>query len=351
MQRLLITLVILLLGACAGTQQPAEFSLSHQQEHSTVWPALPEIPRFQYLGQLTGESNFKHPQREVGGGRRLLGWLTGLQTDTPETLILRRPQSGMVDAGTQRIYVTDSGLGAVVVFDELAGKLDLWQQADQDESFAAPVAIVRISPDEVLVSDAKLGRIVRLSNTGTPQGSIDAENLLRPAGMAFDAVEDRIYVADSAAHNIKVFSPQGTLVDVLGEPGVEPGQFNTPTHLTLNGEQLIVSDSLNARVQVLTLEGSFVQVIGKRGLYVGNLVRPKGVAADQDGNVYIVESLFDHLLIFDTNGQLLLSIGGSGTAVGQFYLPAGLWIDHRDRIFLADMHNGRVIVLQYLGSS
>jgi len=46
---------------------------------------------------------------------------------------------------------------------------------------------------------------------------------------------------------------------------------------------------------------------------------------------------------------LLLPIGGAGNRVGQFFLPAGIWSDSADRIFVADMFNGRVIVLRYLG--
>jgi hypothetical protein len=43
-----------------------------------------------------------------------------------------------------------------------------------------------------------------------------------------------------------------------------------------------------------------------------------------------------------------MPVGGSGTGVGQFYLPAGVWTDSKDRVFIADMFNGRVVILQYL---
>lgn len=351
MRHVLITLAVLLLGGCASALQPARFNLIEKQDSPTVWPAFPDVPRYQYLGQLSGESNFPRANRQQTSGRRFLEWIAGLQQDAPDVVTLLKPQSGMFDTETQRIYVTDIGLGAVMVFDELAARLDLWQLADQGETFSSPVAIVKISPDEILVSDAELGRVVRLSSQGSPLGSIQSEFLQRPAGMVFDAVEDRIYVADSGANDIKVFSPQGILLDVIGGPGEAAGYFNAPTHLALSEKHLLVTDTLNARVQVLTLEGEFIRVIGERGLFVGNMVRPKGVAADQDGNIYVIESYFDHMLVFNDTGQMLLSIGGSGKSVGEFYLPSGIWIDDRNRVFIADMHNGRVIVLQYLGST
>jgi DNA-binding beta-propeller fold protein YncE len=111
-----------------------------------------------------------------------------------------------------------------------------------------------------------------------------------------------------------------------------------------------VSDTLNARVQVLTIEGEALSKVGQRGLYVGNLVRPKGVTVDDDGNIYVVEGYYDHLLVFNQAAQLLLPIGGTGASIGRFFLPAGVWSDPQNRIFVADMFNGRVLILQYLGN-
>jgi DNA-binding beta-propeller fold protein YncE len=108
---------------------------------------------------------------------------------------------------------------------------------------------------------------------------------------------------------------------------------------------------MNARVQGFDAEGRAVLRFGQRGLYVGNLVRPKGVAADDEGNVYVVESMHDTLLVFDPKGTLLMSLGGTGQDVGRFYLPAGVWIDSRNRVFVADMFNGRVAVFQFLGGN
>lgn len=74
---------------------------------------------------------------------------------------------------------------------------------------------------------------------------------------------------------------------------------------------------------------------------------PKGVAVDKAGNVYVVESYFDYLLVFNPEGELLLPIGGTGGG-SQFYLPAGVWTDERDRVYIADSFNGRVVILQFL---
>jgi len=110
-----------------------------------------------------------------------------------------------------------------------------------------------------------------------------------------------------------------------------------------------VADTLNARIQVLEPDGRPIRQTGRRGLRMGNLVRPKGVALDDEGNLYVVESYYDYLLIYDDRGRFLMPIGGTGSGIGEFYLPSGVWTDSRNRVFVADMFNGRVTIFQYLG--
>ena len=78
-------------------------------------------------------------------------------------------------------------------------------------------------------------------------------------------------------------------------------------------------------------------------------MRPKGVALDGEGHVYVVESYYDSLLVFSPQGEFLMPIGGTGTATGRFYLPSGVWVDAGNRVHVADMFNGRVVTFQFLG--
>ena len=54
--------------------------------------------------------------------------------------------------------------------------------------------------------------------------------------------------------------------------------------------------------------------------------------------------------MFGPRGEFMLPIGGTGQETGRFYLPAGVWVDSRNRVFVADMFNGRVMVFQFLGN-
>lgn len=344
-----VGIMLCVLSGCAAA--PVEmhfFPEGREAQAQLVWPGQPEEPRLAYAGELIGEDNFQTAEGERDSAAlRAWRWIAGIGREK-EVRELIRPQSGMVDA-SGRVLVTDAGREAVVVFDELAGKLDFWQEAEPGRNFLSPVGIAADGAGGFLVADSEIGYLVRLSGEGEPEGSVGQGVLERPTGMCRNEMSGEIFVADTSAHDIKVFETSGRLLRRIGGRGIEAGSFNGPTHLSCSGGKLYVTDTLNARVQVLSPSGSPLASIGKRGLFVGNLVRPKGVTTDRDGNVYVVESYYDHLLIFNSSGDLLMPLGGTGNEAGKFFLPAGAWTDNGGRLFIADMFNGRVVVLDYLG--
>ena len=87
---------------------------------------------------------------------------------------------------------------------------------------------------------------------------------------------------------------------------------------------------------------------GKVGNNPGFFSRPRGVAVDSDGNIYVVDALFDNVQIFSREGKLLMDFGGPGYRYGEFWLPSGIFIDNRDKIFISDTYNKRIQVFQYI---
>jgi len=340
----------LLLAGCAETHLVMNVNEASQGSATKVWPDPPEVARYSYVGELTGEDNFRPDNwANPGNATKMFNWLVGLTGLNSQPVVLQRPETGMVDA-EGRIYVTDIGRGAVFVFDKPAGRLEVWDAARGKERFASPIGITQGANNEILVADSELKSVFRLDKNGSPLGEFGHDILERPTGLARDAKRGRIYVADTYAHDIKVFNDDGKLVNVIGQRGEGDGEFNYPTYLAFAADKLYVTDTLNSRIQIFDADGNFIAKFGKLGLNVGNLVRPKGVALDSAGNIYVIESLYDNLLVFDKKGRTLLGLGRSGKGIGEFYLPAGVWIDSHDQVYIADMFNGRITVLQYLGT-
>jgi len=361
-------LAALLLSGCAAPDAirgRLTYDLRAQSDRGAAfWPAPPEKARYRYLGQLVGQPNFQ----DTGDNTRsvlsaVFKTIVGL-FEVEESLRLQRPQHGAVDEAG-RVMVVDTGRNAVVVFDpngppeeakkdakpgEASGQLLVWNFATPETRFAGPVAVASLGGGEVAVSDARLGLVARLGADGTPVGAFASARLKRPTGLAFDPERGWLFVADTVAHDIKVFDRGGKLLNTFGAEGEQAGQFNAPTHLAFAGGKLYVTDTLNSRVQVFGADGRYLSTLGERGLYVGNLARPKGVALDSAGTIYVIESYFGYLLAYNQNGELLLGITGSGLDKDNFLLPAGVWSDRQGRIFVADMFNGRIVVFQFLGA-
>lgn len=345
----LLVLLPLLVSGCA-TRGVLDIQSDNQNKEAVVWPPAPEIGRYRYVGELTGEKNFKITGAKARSAvRKVIEWIAGFAFGKREQIVLQRPQSGAVDS-EGRIYVTDVSRQAVYVFDPVDGRLHTWEMAAPDTRFKSPVAIALGDHGEIFVTDSDLAVVVRLNNDGEPAGFIGKGVLTRPTGIARNPADGLLYIADTNSHDIKVFNVDGTLIKTLGKRGEDPGTFNAPTHLAFAQGNLYVSDTLNSRVQILTKDGEVKTLFGRRGLFVGDMPRPKGIAVDQNGYVYVVESYYDHLLVFDGQGEFLLPIGGTGSGIGQFYLPAGIWT-HNNQIYVADMFNGRVVIFEFIGGS
>jgi len=320
-----------------------------EQARQLLWPSPPEVPRYTYFGELLGQQNFRADEDLKQGAQGVLFAILGVFSQTEEPVVLQRPQSGVVDEQTGRIYVTDVSRGAVYVFDEKEGELLIWEQAQGLTRFDSPTGIALGRGGEILVADSVLKAVYRLDSKGKPVGVIGKGVLTRPVGVARDPARGVVYVVDTQAHDVKMFSDEGELLSVIGHRSDKSGGLNFPTYASFVRGELYVADTMNSRIQVFSAEGEPVRSLGQRGLFVGNLVRPKGIGVDDEGNVYVVESYYDHLLVFSPDGQFLMGIGGNGVAPGRFYLPAGVWVDSRNRVFVADMFNGRIAIFQFLG--
>lgn len=346
---LAVCLLVLTLSGCVSEKEVFRIAAFPEQSDGAlpVWPESDEVPRYVYVGDLTGESNFagEGPESDAQG---LIAWLVGLGRVVREPVVLRRPQ-GVAEGVDGRVWVSDVSRQAVFLFDPKAGELQVFSKVDGHRQFVAPVGLAPLPDGGVMVADAELGVVVELSPDGEPRRVIGEGLLERPTGLAFDAARSMLYVADTRANRISVLDAEGKVLYAIGKEGDAEGGLNAPTYIALDGDRLYVTDTLNARIQVFDNRGDYIKQLSERGLYIGNLTRPKGISISDEGFVYVVESFYDHLLIFDKQGRLLLPIGGTGRRPGQFYLPSGVWAGSNGRVYVADMFNGRVAVLQFLG--
>jgi DNA-binding beta-propeller fold protein YncE len=311
---------------------------AHAGAPQLVWPPPPDEPRIAYVQSISQPADAGVKASML---HRLSNWVLGTREDGGS---LNRPFGIALDEAGD-FCVTDTGANAVCYFDRAAKHWYRWEQVGGIH-FASPVAVAK-EGKTLYVADSALAAIIVFDLDGNLLFRI-TEGLTRPTGLAISG--DRLLVADAAAHCIDIFDLRGKFLSRFGARGTGEGQFNFPTHVTSDSHgNIYVTDSMNSRVQVFDAKGSFERQIGGAGDGPGTFSRPKGVAVDGNGRAYVVDAMFGNVQIFDSTGQLLLDFGHPGAGPGEFWLPNGIAFGRDNHIYVADSYNGRVQVFKYVG--
>jgi len=305
-----------------------------------VWPGPPERGRVRFVGTISTEESL----------RREVSWMQGLGElifGREKVGVLRGP-SAVALGPNERLYIADAPGRVVHMFSLTNRKYQQFSSLGTDKTLMMPVALT-IVDKRLYVVDSVLHEVCIFDSKGKFGSSFGSEQLIRPSGIAYCPERDKLFVSDAGGHVIQVFDKSGELLQTIGSRGVEPGQFNFPTHLCVDESgKLYVSDTLNYRVQVFSPEENSWKTFGGHGDRPGYFAHPAGIATDSFGHIYVTDRQFENIQIFDHEGKILLAIGHEGAGLGEFWLPAGIFIDDRNRIYVADSFNKRVQVFELL---
>ncbi|MDE1770423.1 MAG: 6-bladed beta-propeller [Thaumarchaeota archaeon] len=115
--------------------------------------------------------------------------------------------------------------------------------------------------------------------------------------------------------------------------------LHTPQGIAVDSYgNIYVADRDNARIDKFDSKGNFLSIIGGTGGSAdGQLLGPEAVAVDKSGNIYVVESNNARIDKFDSAGNFILKFGSKGNDEGQFNDPWGIAVDDSGNIFVADL--------------
>ena len=342
--RVLQLLGLTLLAACA-----APTAQNVVKPIIPVFPMPPDEARFIYERTLFSSADVVKEDKNADMRRMLTG-----EPRVGEGMA--KPYG--VAAYKGRIYVSDTAIRAIVVFD-IPGQRFFKIGDDENDArgkLLAPFGLEVDANGNLYVVDAG-SKSVKVYD---PDGKYLRElargaGFSRPTGIAVDAGGARVYVVDiggvnSDEHKVRVFDAQtGAHVLDIGKRGSEPGEFNLPRDVSIGMDGLLyVVDGGNFRVQVFQPDGKFLRVFGAIGRQGGQFSRPKEVAVGPDGNIYVVDTAFGNFQIFDVEGRLLLAVGSRSEVEGmaKFMLPAGIAIDGDGRVYMADQFFRKIEVFR-----
>jgi len=128
-------------------------------------------------------------------------------------------------------------------------------------------------------------------------GSGDGE-FRRPMGLSIDS-SGHVYVADSVNHRIQKFTRDGEFVAAWGKPGKGPGEFMYPYDVHVHDDRVLVCEYGNCRIQTFTLDGELVGAFGEPGRGGRGLSSPWSLDVARDGRVYVADMLNHRLLVLN----------------------------------------------------
>jgi DNA-binding beta-propeller fold protein YncE len=327
-----------------------------------VWPNPPAIARIRWLDQLTGEP-FDPDAFTPTKGKKKQSWMDRLAGAQPEQPVninipyqLIRPYGVAVDSAG-RIYTADEGVDAIFIFNAETKAVELIRN-DHEARFGLINGLTVDDNDRLFVSDGKLRQILVFNSKHQQESAFGADVLARPGGIAIDRENRFLYVVDTENDQVIVFDADS--FKVLRRIGVSgkkhtltaPGMFSLPTNVAVDNEgNVYVTDTLNNRVEIFDADGNFISMFGKHGDGPGYFARPKGIAIDCDGHIWVVDTYQDRVQVFDREGRLLIYIGGHGGYPGQFADAYGIAIAKDNRVIVSEQYPGRLQIFRYVADA
>jgi DNA-binding beta-propeller fold protein YncE len=319
-----------------------------------VWPNPPAIARIRYQAFYSAQklSQVETPNTSK---QKWMDRLAGTQpvSESGKVLFQLAEPYGLAVDSKNNLYVADQKVGAIFIFNTETREVELIKNKTHAH-FARIIGLAMDDNDRLFVSDPGLRHILTFDANHKPEDVI-SEGMVEPGGLALDKENRLLYVADVELDQVLVYDADSfKLLRKIGTTGhkhelTTPGDFSKPTAVAVDQDgNLYVCDTLNNRVEIFDADGKFVSTFGKAGDGPGYFSRPKGVAIDSDGHIWVADGMQDRVQVFNKDAQLLISFGGHGLMPGQFQGLVGIATDKNNRVFTSEMFPGRVQQFRYV---
>lgn len=110
-----------------------------------------------------------------------------------------------------------------------------------------------------------------------------------------------------------------------------------------NRGNVYLCDSWNNRVLKIAPDGRVVAEWGREGRADGEFQGPTGIAVDSTGCVYVSDGGNRRIQKFDANGRFLAKWGTSDSGAGELSAPTGVAVDARGNVYVSDIGSNRVL--------
>ncbi|MBN1584642.1 MAG: TIGR03663 family protein [Anaerolineae bacterium] len=262
----------------------------------------------------------------------------------------------IADSGNNRIQKLSSDGRAITSWGhacKMYESLEGCQQPNGAGGFYDPWGIAVDADGFVYVADTWNHRIQKFTSDGEfvtmwgQYGTVDSANggmdlLWGPRDIAI-ASDNTVYISDTGNKRILVYTANGEYVSQWGGRGINSGEFDEPVGIAISSaasadqERTYVVDTWNQRIQVFSgSEHFFTQSWEIDSWYGQSLENKPYVAVDPNGHVLATDPEGGRVLIFDSAGKFLTSLGQHESDGQSLLRPTGIAIDADGYIYVAD---------------
>lgn len=240
---------------------------------------------------------------------------------------------------------------AIVLGVMFVGPRFLWAHSSVSALLHGPVGVAVDPRGEVYVSDQGNNRVVEFNASGT---AVHAWGTVGRGTMQFNSPGDLVLAPDGRAY---VVDTTNRRIEVLrGGRQVDEAKWNAGSlALDLAGD-LFASDFGHRRIWEFGANLQLLRTISIPEIDVGAQPFPAGVAVDRRGNLYVADREHNRIVKLSPTGTVLAAFGRYGTGrpvlgtgMPLFDMPSDVAVDGRGRMYVADTRNDRIQILSPTG--